>query len=137
MKNIKNGRYDFFLPVIASIIYFFAVKQVIPQISYAVIVSLFGIYFFPVKLFLNDMVADNSLKSRITEFISVFVFAAIMVFSIILLFEKENPVVNILFEIVSVVNVFFVLYYAIIDNKRNTFITHFGFTVLAAAVLGI
>ncbi len=139
MKNIENGKYDFFLPVTASIMYFFTVKQVIPQIAYAVIASLFVIYFFPIKLFFNDTLSDNSLKSRITEFISVLVFASIMAFSIIILFEKdkENAVVHILFEMVSIINLLFVLFYSVRDKRSNTFITHLGFTVLAAAVFGV
>ena len=137
MKNLKIDRYEFLLPIIASIIYFFTVKHVIPRIPYVIFASLISIYFFPMKLFFNKVLSDNLLKNRLTELTSILIFSMIAAFSIVLLFEKANANLKILFEILSIINVLFVLYYSIIDNKRNTFITHLGFIVLTAAILGI
>ncbi len=137
MKNLNIDKYEFWLPIIASVIYFFTVKQVIPKISYAVFASLTGAYFFPIKLFLDKTMSDNILENRLVELISILIFTLISGFSILLLFENTNANLKISFELLSIINVLFVLYYSITDNRKNTFITHLAFTVLTAALLGV
>ncbi len=137
MKNLKIDKYEFLLPIIASIIYFFVVKQVIPKISYIVFASLISIYFFPMRFIFNKVLSENSLKNRLIELISILVFSIITVLSITLLFANTNSNLKILFEVFSIINVLFVLYYSIANNRKNTFITHLGFIVLTSAILGI
>ncbi len=137
MKNLTLYKFEFLLPVIVSILYFLQVKQVIPITLYVIFASLTGIYFFPVKLLFDKTLSNNHLKNKLLEIISISIFSIIIIFSIILLYEKANVSLKISFEILSIVNVLLAIYYSMIDNRGNTFVTHLGFIVLTSAILGI
>ena len=137
MKNLTLYKFEFMLPILASVLYFFVIKQVIPEIVFVIFASLIGVYFFPVKLLFDKTLSDKLLKNKLMELISILIFVLLAVFSIILLFEKANTTLKVSFEILSIFNVLFAIYYSVIDNRENTFVTHLGFIVFTAAIMGV
>ena len=137
MKNSTLYKFEFLLPILASILYFFAVKQIIPKTLYVIFASITGVYFFPVKLLFDKTFSGKQLENKLTELISILIFSLLMVFPIILLFDKANITLKISVDLLSIINVLFAIYYSVIDNRKKTFVTHLGFTVLTAAILGV
>ena len=121
MKNLTLFKFEFLLPVLASVLYFFTVKQVTPKLLYIIFASITGVYFFPVKLLFDKTFSGKQLKDKLAKLISILIFSLIMVFSMILLFYKANIILKGSFEILSILNVLFAIYYSVIDNRKKSF----------------
>ncbi len=137
MKNLNLYKFEFLLPVLASVLYFFSVKQVIPKVLYVVFATATGIYFFPIKLFFDKIFSGKMLKDKLIELISIMIFSLLAVFSFFLLLGKANATIKTSFEILSILNVLFVIYYSVFDYRKDAFIVHLGFTILTSAVMGV
>ncbi len=102
------------------LLYFFTKKSIIPTYVTTFLLLIISFYFFPFKLFQN-----NDSDSKILLFSNILISLTLAI-SILGLYVEQKY----LFEIFSIVNIVFMVYYAIkspkdLDLKKSIPISHF------------
>lgn len=136
MKKFSQEKYEYILPIICSIIYFLAIKNIIPNLFYAVFAILVSLYFFPLKLILKNNSTEDYDKNNLMRIISFIIISIISALSIIILINN-NLDLRYIFKVLSIINVFLLIYFYIKKYNKSTLLTHFGFIIFTSAIIGI
>jgi hypothetical protein len=129
---------DYYLPIVVSILYFLALKQVITATVYLVTVVPIAVYFFPVRiLWESKSYNESGMKKKLLLISSNFLFALILSLSIFNIYIQKNDNVNLILTILAVVNLLAAIYYFLNEKSNNTFVTHLCFTFLTGAIFFI
>jgi hypothetical protein len=136
--KIKLYKHDYVIPIIASVLFFFTVKLQMPYYGYALIIVVFGLYFFPVK----DIILFNESKSSkkklvLFSLIANLVLSVILTISIPYLYLKDNSNLKLIITILGIINILFLVFFYLFDNTRSRIMVHIFFIFFTAALIGI
>ena len=129
MKSTKLKNYEFLLPVTATVLWFFAVKNVIPNIVFALYTILMGLYFFPLKLFLSE-----AIKKYLFSF---FLFSVLSGLAVAISVMHGNQNLILTFKIASIVNFMLLIYVYFKAYDKSVTATYIGFLFFTGAVIGM
>lgn len=134
----KLFKYDFIIPIIASLLFFFTLKLELPYYIYSFVIVIFGMYFFPIKdiLFFNEY-KNSKRKIIFLSLLANLALSLILIMSIMYLYIIDGSSLKLLINILTIVNILFLIYFYLFDNTRNRIIIHFCFIFFTAALIGI
>lgn len=136
MKNIIQKKHEFILPLIGSIIYFIAIKQIIPHLFYAVFAIFLSLYYFPLKLILNNNDFEYYGRNNLMRIISYILISILSALSIIILINNNLELINI-FKILAIINFLLLIYFSFKNYDRSIILLHFGLMIFTSAIVGI
>ncbi len=114
---------DYILVLILVVLRFLSSKNVIPNFSYLLIASIVAFYFFPVKLFLDKSLFDETKRKKIVKVLSYFIISSIIVFSALLFYEDDrNSFIGNTFLVYSLLNTILFFYFYFTENISYHFI---------------
>lgn len=121
IKTLLKRDYIFIL--ILAVLRFLSSKNVIPNFSYLLIALPLAFYFFPVKLFLDKSLFDETKSKKIVKVLSYFIISSIIVFSALLFYEDErNSFIVNTFLVYSLLNTILFFYFYFTENISYYFI---------------
>ena len=137
---MKTSLVKWFEPVLAIIIAlagFFTVKEVLPSSIYFIMAALAGIYFFPVKMFMNG---DKTLKDNQSGFgfLLTSITTSLLVFlSIVVIYLPGSGLFRNILILVSLLNLGQFFYYLWDKRTYEIAILHFCTACISAVALYI
>src|SRR5690606_19802064 len=115
IKTLLKRDYIFILMLV--VLRFLGSKNVIPNFSYLLIALPLAFYFFPVKLFLDKSLFDETKSKKIVKVLSYFIISSIIVFSALLFYEDErNSFIVNTFLVYSLLNTILFFYFYFTEN---------------------
>ncbi len=120
LKSVLNR--DYFLLPILSIIYFLTIKGAMPSVVYVIIALLTSIYFFPVKLFLENDATKFTSQRRIVVLLSYFIISNLIAISILLAYQTDLGFIRTVISIYSLINLAFLIYFHMTESGGYNFI---------------
>ena len=114
---------DYILVLILVVLRFLSSKNVIPNFSYLMIALFVAFYFFPIKLFLDKSLYDETKRKKIVKVLSYFIISSIIVFSALLFYEDDrNSFIGNTFLVYSLLNTILFFYFYFTENISYHFI---------------
>jgi hypothetical protein len=133
---MNSKRADYIIPVVISILFFLAKKQIIPSYIYLVIVIPSGFYYIPVKLILFFRVArEPTMRDKLKVITSNLNYYLILFLSILKLFLEVNKELKVFIALTALVTCILFFYYLTADRKSNISIVYLLFLFLISGVL--
>ena len=132
---MKIRRYEYFIPVGLSIIYFLSRKEMLPEWVYFCLAIIAGIFYFPVRplMFLTEN-KDSGVKMRILAFLINFNFSTILFLSVLSLFLPINTSRITYFIILVIVSFISLFYLYVFEKERNFSIINLLFLALLGEI---
>lgn len=114
---------DYILILILVILRFLSSKNVIPNFSYLMIALIVSIYFFPVKLFLDKSLFNETKSKKIAKMLSYFIIGNIIIFSALLFYiDDRNDFIATTFLVYGLLNTILFFYFFFTENISYNFI---------------
>ncbi len=114
---------DYILILILVILRFLSSKNVIPNFSYLMIALIVSIYFFPVKLFLDKSLFNETKSKKIAKMLSYFIIGNIIIFSALLFYiDDRNGFIATTFLVYGLLNTILFFYFFFTENISYNFI---------------
>ncbi|MEO5790109.1 hypothetical protein [Gelidibacter sp.] len=128
---------DYLLLPILSLLYFLAIKNVIPAFIYLLIALLTSIYFFPIKLFLRYDSTPSNNKRRIVVLLSYFIISNIIALSALVAFQSDLGFIRTGISFYGLINFAFLIYFHRTEKGSYNFILACCTVVLTSAIIGV
>ncbi|MGC1633378.1 MAG: hypothetical protein WA749_14810 [Gelidibacter sp.] len=128
---------DYLLLPILSILYFLAIKGVIPALAYFLIALLTSFYFFPIKLFFSYDSTPSKNNRRIVVLLSYFIISNIIALSALVAFQFDLGFIRTGISIYSLFNFAFLIYFHMTEKGSYNFILACCTVVLTSAIIGV
>ena len=135
MKTYYRKQYEYLLPLFCSLLYFLITKNKLPASIYVVFAIFISSYFIPIRQILNSIKEKYNSRS-VFNIISSVNFTLLVFLSALI---QSNHALNLLtlYKILSIFNFILLSYFYLKGFERSVVLTHLGFTVLTAAVIGL
>ncbi len=133
MKQI-GYKYEFFLPFIAAVLFFFTRKVPLPDIIYTVFAILMAIWYFPLRLVLGDFLKKGDSKNSFVIISSSIISSLIVAISVVLLHNAESFFFKTTFQLLGILNVFLIYYFHFTSREARLFFSHLGLLFLTSVV---
>lgn len=127
---------DYILLLLLSVLYFLAIKSVLPAFIYLICALLTSFYFFPIKLFLGSALDKNSSSKRIIVLLSYFVIGNIIALTALIAFQSDLDFIRTAIFIYGLVNLAFLIYYHFTESGSYNFMLTVCTVILTSAVIG-
>jgi len=138
MKTISKSTIICILPLVLSILYFFTVKGVIPNYLYLALALIASLYFIPYRLMLFDYKkSDLKLKEKLYYVLSNAMMALIIILSAIYPFDGNSMLILKYFVSFIVISNLILAFLFLFENKKNEYLYHYCFSILAIAIKAI
>lgn len=120
-KTILKKDYIFILILVG--LHFLTTKNVIPNAFYLLLAIVGGLYFFPIRLFLDHNLFNEKTGKRISKLLSYFIVSGIVVFSALLFYinDRNNFLVN-TFLVYGLLNIILFFYFYLTEGTSYNFI---------------
>lgn len=128
---------DYILVLLQSLVHFLTIKNIIPTVVYLVIAVLVSIYFFPIKLLLENKFLGVLNKKKAVLALSYFVISNIITLTALTVYLDSKGFLYTALLIYSLINFAFLLYFHFKENMRYNFILAFCVVILTSSVVGL
>lgn len=128
---------DYILILILSVLYFLSVKNVIPTFAYLIIALVGSFYFFPIKLFLDKNLFNETRNKKIAKILSYFVIGNIIVFSALMLYVDGPGFFRNSLFVYGILNSILLFYFYFTENVSSNFILSACTIILISATTSI
>jgi len=135
MKTSTIKKIEPVLVILISLVGFFTLKDVIPSGLYFIMATLVGLYFFPVRIFMNGKGAIKDNQNKVGFLITSITISLLLFLSIVAFYLPESELFRNILIIVSFINLGQFVYY-LWDKRTYTFaVLHFCTAIISAVVL--
>jgi O-antigen/teichoic acid export membrane protein len=134
MKKKTAYKYEILIPIIAAGLFFFTRKVPLPNIYYSILILLAGVWYFPVRVFYKSVFKGENLNGKIAKTVASIILSAIMFLSVFLLFNPGHIFVKTTFQLLAIVNVFFLYYFHFKNKDAQLFFIHLAFMFFTPVV---
>jgi hypothetical protein len=126
-------KYDFLIPPILALIYFLAVKDVLPMPVFITAASAAALYFLPGKLL--QLTSPHTGKLPTEYILSNILFFLLIAGSVMLQWRNCYEALKLFYTVLAITNFISALWYSISKKPRHECLIHITFIIFSSGVV--
>lgn len=137
MIKEKILKKDYILIILLCILYFLSVKNVMPTFGYLLVALAISFYFFPIRLFLERRLFNETNGKKIAKVLSYFIIGNIIAISALLPYVDGSGFFRYALFAYALLNMVLLFYFYFTESTGSNFILSLWTVILVSAATSL